>query len=76
MKSRSKELRPGTKVSWNTSQGRTTGVVKKKLTSRTRIKGHKVAASRSNPEYLVQSTKSGRKAAHKQSALKKAEGAD
>jgi hypothetical protein len=71
MKARSKELRPGTKVSWNTSQGRTTGVVKKKLTSKSRIKTHKVAASRRNPEYLVESSKSGKKAAHKAGALKR-----
>ncbi|WP_246450630.1 DUF2945 domain-containing protein [Sphingomonas rhizophila] len=34
--------------------------------------GHKVAASKDNPEYLVESDKSGKRAAHKPSALKKA----
>jgi len=42
-----------------------------KLTSETKIKGHKVAASPKNPEYLVESDKSGDEAAHRPSALKK-----
>ena len=64
-------LQPGDKVQWKTSQGPTTGKVKKKLTSPTRIKGHRVAASAENPEYLVVSDKSGGEAAHKPGALKK-----
>lgn len=64
-------LKPGDKVEWNTSQGRTTGTVKKKLTRPTDIKSHHVAASPDNPEYLVQSEKSGGMAAHKPGALKK-----
>lgn len=71
MKSRGNKLAPGTKVRWNTSQGGTVGVVVKKLTNSTRIKTHKVSASKKKPEYLVKSIKSGKKAAHKQSALKK-----
>ena len=35
------------------------------------IKGHKVAASRDNPEYLVE-TSEGKRAAHKAEALTKA----
>ncbi len=58
-------LRPGDKVSWETSQGKTTGKVVKKQTSATRIKTHKVAASKDNPEYIVESEKSGKRAAHK-----------
>lgn len=65
------ELKKGERVSWNTSQGRTVGKVKRKLTAPTTIKGHKVAASNENPEYLVQSEKSGDVAAHKPSALRK-----
>ncbi|MEZ4617640.1 MAG: DUF2945 domain-containing protein [Caldilineaceae bacterium] len=38
----------GDKVSWNTPQGKTTGVVKRKLTSPIDIKGHHVAASAEN----------------------------
>ena len=43
----------------------------KKQTTPTKIKGHKVAASKDNPQYIVKSDKSGKQAAHKASALKK-----
>ena len=66
-----KEPKKGDKVSWQTSQGKTSGTVKKKLTSPTKIKGHKVAASKENPEFLVESEKSGQTAAHKPEALTK-----
>lgn len=66
-----KQLKKGDKVEWGTSQGKTKGTVKKKLTSPMKIKGHEVAASKSNPEYLVESSKSGEQAAHKAEALKK-----
>ena len=66
-----KSFKPGDRVEWNTSQGETTGRVEKKLTSPTDIKGHHVAASPDNPEYLVESEKSGGKAAHKPGSLKK-----
>jgi hypothetical protein len=64
-----KQLKPGDRVEWDTPQGKTTGRVKKKLTARKQIKGHVVTASKNNPEYLVESDKSGRRAAHKPSAL-------
>lgn len=64
-------LKKGDKVEWETSQGMTSGTIKKKLTSPTEIKSHKVAASKDNPEYLVESDKSGKEAAHKPEALKK-----
>ncbi len=65
------ELSKGDKVEWETSQGTTKGTVQKKLNSETKIRGHKVAASQDNPEYLVESDKSGKQAAHKPGALKK-----
>lgn len=65
------EFKKGDRVEWKTSQGKTTGVVKEKLTSPTDIKGHHVAASEDNPEYLVESDKTGKEAAHKPDALKK-----
>lgn len=65
------ELKKGDKVEWETSQGKTSGTVKKKLTEPIDIKGHHVAASKDNPEYLVDSEKSGGQAAHKPAALKK-----
>jgi hypothetical protein len=67
----SEELKKGDKVQWNTAQGKTSGEVKKKLTSETDIKGHHVAASKHNPQYLVESEKSGKKAAHKPESLDK-----
>lgn len=65
------KLKKGDKVEWKTSQGTTIGEVKEKLTSPTEIKGHHVAASEDNPEYLVESDKSGKEAAHKPESLKK-----
>lgn len=67
-------FKPGDKVDWNTSQGRTSGTVKKKLTRPTDIRSHHVAASPENPEYLVQSDKTGAQAAHKPGALHKRKG--
>ena len=62
----------GDEVKWDHSQGTTTGKVVRKVTSPTRIKGHKVAASKANPEYIVESGKTGARAAHKPSELRKA----
>ena len=67
----SKDLKAGDKVSWKSAGGKAEGKVVKKLTSRTRIKGHQVAASSDDPQYLVESEKSGGRAAHKPEALKK-----
>jgi Hypervirulence associated proteins TUDOR domain len=65
------ELNEGDRVKWNTSQGETQGVVQKKLTSPTKIKGHEAKASEDNPEYLVKSEKTGEEAAHRPDALTK-----
>jgi hypothetical protein len=67
----SETLKAGDKVEWQTSQGKTKGTVKRKLTSKMKIKSHVVAASKRNPEYLVESEKTGAVAAHKPGALKK-----
>ena len=67
-----KTFKAGDKVKWDHSQGATTGNVVRKLTSPTKIKTHKVAASPDNPEYLVESGKTGARAAHKPSELRKA----
>ncbi len=66
-----KDLKSGDKVEWNTPQGKTQGRVVKKVTRETHVKGHKVAASPDNPEFLVKSDKSGKEAAHKPESLKK-----
>jgi hypothetical protein len=65
------DLKKGDKVEWETSQGKTSGIVKKKITAPMKIKSHKVAASKENPEYLVETEKSKKLAAHKPEALKK-----
>lgn len=67
----SDELKVGDKVEWKTPQGTTSGTIKKKLTAPTDIKGHHVAASKENPEFLVESDKTGAEAAHKPESLKK-----
>ncbi len=65
------DLKKGDKVEWQTSQGKTDGKVVRKQTSETMIKGHKVAASPDDPQYIVKSAKSGAEAAHKPGALHK-----
>ena len=67
-----KSLNRGDKVEWDSSGGHSTGKVVKKVTSTTQIKGHKVAATRDEPQYIVESEKSGKQAAHKAESLKKA----
>lgn len=67
-----KRFKKGDVVNWDTPQGETEGVVIEELTSETAVKGHKVAASRENPEYLVKSSKSGKLAAHRPEELRPA----
>lgn len=66
------DFKTGDKVSWNSTQGKVTGTVKKKLTAPMDIKTHHVAASPDNPQLLVESAKTGQLAAHKPTALKRA----
>lgn len=66
-----KSVKAGDKVAWDTSQGEAKGIVVGKQTKPTKIKGHEVAASPDNPEYIVRSDRSGREAAHKAEALRK-----
>jgi hypothetical protein len=65
------DLSQGDRVEWNTSQGKTTGEVKEKLTSTTQIEGHEAKATEDDPQYLVESEKTGAEAAHKPDALRK-----
>ena len=67
-----KTFKAGDTVKWDHSQGTTTGKVVRKLTKPTTIKTHKVAASKEKPEYLVESGKTGARAAHRPSELRKA----
>lgn len=61
----------GQKVKWDSPGGEAQGKVVKKITKPTTIKSNKVSASKDNPQFVVE-TESGKKAAHKASALKKA----
>ncbi|RMB61833.1 hypervirulence associated TUDOR domain-containing protein [Tessaracoccus antarcticus] len=61
----------GDHVSWNTSQGRTHGVVKEKRTKDFQFDKQKFTASEDEPMWIVLSDKSGAGAAHKESALTK-----
>jgi hypothetical protein len=68
----SANLKKGDKVTWETSQGKTEGKVVKKQTTNTKIEDHKVKASNDDPQIIVESLKSGKRAAHKPEALDKA----
>ena len=47
------KLKPGDKVGWNSHGGTAHGHVVREQTSETRIKGHKVAASKEAPQFIV-----------------------
>ena len=61
-------FKAGDRVKWNSHGGTAEGKVVRKVTAPMTIKGHKVAASKDNPEYLVE-TGEGKRAAHKPEAL-------
>jgi hypothetical protein len=61
---------PGDAVTWKSHNGTATGKVVKKQTAPTRIKSHKVAASKDSPQFIVE-TDNGKRAAHKKGALNK-----
>ncbi|QIK96036.1 DUF2945 domain-containing protein [Sphingomonas sp. HDW15A] len=65
-----KSFKAGDRVEWDSPGGHSEGKVVMKLTSPTKIKYHKAAASKDYPEYLVESD-TGKRAAHKPSALTK-----
>lgn len=65
------KLKPGDRVEWRHSQGKSTGKVVRKVTHPTHIKDHKVAATPDHPEYIVESAKTGARAAHTPSSLRK-----
>lgn len=64
-------LSTGDRVSWNTSQGRTRGTVVERKTKDFEFAGQQFTASSDDPAYIVESEKSGDRAAHKSSALRK-----
>ncbi len=66
-----KEFSKGDLVEWSTSQGPTTGKVVKKVTKATKVGGYTAKATKENPEYAVETTKSHKVAVHKPDSLKK-----
>lgn len=66
-----KSLKRGDKVSWKSHGSTATGTVKRKLTSDIEAGGREVRASKDDPQYLVESEKSGGTAVHKPEALRK-----
>jgi len=66
-----KALKKGDAVRWKSHDGEAHGKVVRKITTPTRIKTHKVAASKDNPEFIVE-TEEGKRAAHRPGALTKA----
>ncbi len=63
-------LSKGTHVEWNTPpQGKTHGKIVEKKTSDFVLDGNKHVASEDEPQYVVESGKTGARAAHKGSAL-------
>jgi hypothetical protein len=70
MAARSK-LKAGDHVAWNTPQGKTQGVVTRRITGTAKAGGHTAHASPATPEYEVKSDKSGKTAIHRPDALTK-----
>lgn len=64
-------LSKGDRVSWGTSQGRTRGEVVEVRSKDFTFEGQDFTASSDEPAYIVKSEKTGAKAAHKRSALRK-----
>lgn len=57
-------------MSWNTSQGRTRGRTVEKRTSTFELDDQKFNASREEPYWIVESEKTGARAAHKERSLR------
>ena len=64
-------MKIGDKVSWGTSQGKTEGKIVEKKTKDFQFDKQHFKASEDEPKFIVESAKTGAKAAHAESALKK-----
>lgn len=67
----SQQSKKGDRVEWESSGGTSRGVIKEVITAPTDFKNHHFEASKQQPEYRVESEKSGKDAIHKAEALKK-----
>ena len=63
-----RQFRVGDYVSWNSEAGRVSGVIQKKITSPTLLKGRVRHASKADPQYLIKSDRTDHVAIHKASA--------
>lgn len=66
-----KPLQKGDRVSWNTPQGRTQGRIVERRTSDFTFADQDFIATEKEPAYIVESEKSGKKAAHQRAGLRK-----
>ncbi|MFO0863979.1 MAG: DUF2945 domain-containing protein [Gemmataceae bacterium] len=71
MAKKTSNLKVGDSVEWNTSQGKTKGKITKKVTKLAKAGGHRAKASKAKPQFEVTSAKSGKKAIHQPTGLKK-----
>ena len=67
-------MRTGDRVSWDTPQGRTQGTIVEKKTKDFQLAGQKFTASEDEPKYVVESEKTGARAAHAPGALNELKG--
>ena len=65
----SDDLEKGDHVTWSSHGQEVEGTVKRRITSETEASGRTVKASQDEPQYEVESDKSGKTAVHKPSAL-------
>lgn len=65
------DLSKDDRVSWNTPQGRTQGTVVERRVADFEFAGQHFTASSDEPAYIVESEKSGERAAHKGGALRR-----
>ena len=65
----SKDLSKGDRVSWNTSQGRTTGTAVERRTSDFTFEGQQFRSTDDDPYWIVESSRTGKRAAHKEGSL-------
>lgn len=71
MATRAARFRIGDHVSWNSEAGRVTGIIRRKITAPMTFKAYTVHASRTAPQYLIESDKTDHLAVHKGPALRK-----
>ncbi|RWZ53135.1 DUF2945 domain-containing protein [Labedella phragmitis] len=64
-------LSEGDRISWNTSQGTTYGTTVRKRVSEFEFDGQTFKPTKDDPYWIVESEKSGKQAAHKESSLTK-----